>query len=618
MSEESRKTKQPQELSEKKISRKKALSRRPVRRKTASFRPEKPAFAEEKNLFKKRSFTGQFLSFRRSGLGVFDAFFNAFYMTLTEKSIEKEEKRLKKKGLAQSFSHLDHHGFILKLISFLPRKIGAIRGYLTSLWTREAGKGKYSKREFFKKHQFAFALIGFALLIALFIAVQLSRPVVLRAEIDGKVIGVVESKHLVDSAVNQLEDNVEIILGKNFHFPYKISYSFARQWGRTLTDKSKISETLYTYVSDYICTASGLYVDDVLVAVCQNEEEIQRGLDDLVAAYALPGEVGIFNEIRIITQAYPTESILQKEAYSHLLKEMLVPLADRKKEHVDAVLTPEASLNPSQNESVPVMAAVADSAFIPETKKISKSNYPEPIDEIKLDFYRSEYRRYEVEVPFKTQYVESRDHYTSMVDTTQVGSNGLATVEEEIFYVNGKEAKRKVLGEVVHRAPVNRVISIGTKLLPEELEDSSSLGEKVFIVPKVGMVNYYYGYRESGMHYGWDIPGNEGDNLYAAASGTVIVAIGQNGSFSNRPENHFGGYGYCVVIQHENGFSTMYAHCSKIFVQLGQEVKQGEKIAAVGNTGNSTGNHVHFEIEKNGRKLDPARYFYQGKATIYD
>ncbi len=606
-----------EEKKEKKIPRKKVLPRRQPRARKSAPRPEKPAFAEEKKIFKKRSFSGQYLSFRRGGLGIFDSFFNSFYITLTERSLEKEKRRLQKKGKAQDFSHLDHHSSALRVLSFLPRKFGVLQGKLASLWSGE-GKGKYSKREFVKTHKTAFLLLGFAFAIALFAAIQLSRPVVLRAEIDGKVIGIVESKNLVDSAVNQLEDNVEIILGKNFHFPYKISYTFARQWGKTLTDKSKISETLYTYVTDYICTASGLYVDDVLVAVCRSEEELHTGLQELVANFAAPGETGIFNETRVVTQAYPTESILEKDAYFSLLKEMLIPLEERKKENVETdSVFPEKSENASEGESIPAMAVVSDFSFVPDDKKISKSNYPEPIDQIKLDFYRSEYRNYETTLPYQTVYLESAEHYTSMVDTTVPGANGIATVEEEIFYVNGKEAGRSVLNQIVKKAPVNRVVSIGTKLLPEERKDFDP-GDRRFIVPKVGEVNYYYGYRESGMHYGWDIPGDEGDNLYAAASGKVVVAIGQNGAFSNRPANHFSGYGYCVVIEHEDGFSTMYAHCSKIFVQLGQEVKQGEKIAAVGNTGRSDGNHVHFEIEKNGRKLDPARYLYQGKTTIYD
>ena len=170
--------------------------------------------------------------------------------------------------------------------------------------------------------------------------------------------------------------------------------------------------------------------------------------------------------------------------------------------------------------------------------------------------------------------------------------------------------------EKIKKKPVDRVISIGTKILPEAI--SPFKGANSFIVPRVGYVSHYYGPRGEKMHSGWDIPGDEGDNIYAAASGTVVVAIGPNGFFAENTANHYTGYGYCIVIRHPNGFSTMYAHCSDINVTLGQEVKQGEKIGEVGNTGRSDGDHVHFEVILNGQRIDPVPYMYSGTKTIYD
>ena len=604
---------------EKKTVRKRSAKPRKPRAKARVDRPEKPAFAKEKKLFRKRSFRTQYDAFRLGGLGVFDSLFNAFYIFLSEKSLEIEKNRLQKKGRGEEFSSLEHHGIFLRLISLIPRVAGALFGIASILWKRDAGAGKDSRFEFFKKHKIAVGILFFAFAILLFVTIQLSRPVVLRAEIDGVVIGVVESKNVVDSAVNQLEDNVEIILGKNFQFPHKITYTFGRSFQKSITDKSKLSENLYSYVSDYICTAAGLYVDNVLVAVCENPEVAQSGLDELISTKAAPGETGIFNETRIVTQAYPTESILDREAYFSLLNEMLVPLEERKKELLESDPTaPDNTTTPFEEETVPAMEQVLDFTYIPKEKTVSKSNYPESTAKIKLDFYRAEYRKYDAKIPYQTVYVESNSSFTSMVDTTVGGRDGVATLEEEVYYVNGKIAGRKVIREVIKRQPVNKEISIGTKLLPEDLQNFADLGDRRFIMPCLGTVNYYFGERESGMHYGWDIPGPEGENIYAAASGTVVVAIDQNGIFSNRPNNRFTGYGHCVVIQHEDGFSTMYAHCSKVYVKLGQEVKQGEKIAAMGNTGKSDGSHLHFEIERGNVKLDPKKYIYQGKTTIYD
>jgi murein DD-endopeptidase MepM/ murein hydrolase activator NlpD len=72
-----------------------------------------------------------------------------------------------------------------------------------------------------------------------------------------------------------------------------------------------------------------------------------------------------------------------------------------------------------------------------------------------------------------------------------------------------------------------------------------------------------------------------------------------------------GGYGNLVVISHGNNIETYYGHCSKIYVKKGQTVSSGDVIAAVGSTGRSTGNHLHFEIRKNGNQINPQKYVYK-------
>ena len=99
-------------------------------------------------------------------------------------------------------------------------------------------------------------------------------------------------------------------------------------------------------------------------------------------------------------------------------------------------------------------------------------------------------------------------------------------------------------------------------------------------------------------HTGLDIATAAGTPIKAAASGTV--------TFSGRK----GSYGYMVVISHGNNVQTYYAHCSKLYVSAGQTVTQGQKIAAVGSTGNSTGPHLHLEVRVNGVAYNPQNYVY--------
>ena len=102
----------------------------------------------------------------------------------------------------------------------------------------------------------------------------------------------------------------------------------------------------------------------------------------------------------------------------------------------------------------------------------------------------------------------------------------------------------------------------------------------------------------SGKHTGLDIAASTGTKIKACAGGTVTFS------------GYKGSYGYMVVINHGNGIETYYAHCSKLYVSAGKQVNQGDVIAAVGNTGNSTGPHLHLEIRVNGVAYNPQNYLY--------
>lgn len=104
---------------------------------------------------------------------------------------------------------------------------------------------------------------------------------------------------------------------------------------------------------------------------------------------------------------------------------------------------------------------------------------------------------------------------------------------------------------------------------------------------------YYYGKKVTDFHMGIDIPAPVGTDIYAVQSGKVIVA-----------QSH-SSYGNYIVIDHGGGISTLYAHCSQLLVKVGDEVVQGDHIAEMGSTGNSTGSHVHFEVRVDGKHEDP-------------
>jgi len=112
-----------------------------------------------------------------------------------------------------------------------------------------------------------------------------------------------------------------------------------------------------------------------------------------------------------------------------------------------------------------------------------------------------------------------------------------------------------------------------------------------------------FGYRSnpfhsgsSEFHSGLDFRGNRGDAARATASGRVVSA-GWNG-----------GYGNCVQIRHANGYETLYGHLSKISVQVGQQVQAGQIVGLIGSTGRSTGSHLHYEVRKNNKPVNPTDF----------
>lgn len=126
-------------------------------------------------------------------------------------------------------------------------------------------------------------------------------------------------------------------------------------------------------------------------------------------------------------------------------------------------------------------------------------------------------------------------------------------------------------------------------------------------LPESFTITSYFGNREDpftgqpSYHDGTDIAAPAGTPILAAADGTVETA--------NGTDSWGGGYGYYIKIRHDDSSETLYAHCSAVCVSAGQKVEQGEVIGYVGTTGNSTGNHLHFEIWVNGQKTDALNYF---------
>ena len=166
-------------------------------------------------------------------------------------------------------------------------------------------------------------------------------------------------------------------------------------------------------------------------------------------------------------------------------------------------------------------------------------------------------------------------------------------VDYDVYKENGIITERIATAVNVLKEPVTKQVKVGTKKRPVHMATGK------FRNPfAAGMITSRYGTRSRGFHTGLDLAGSTGSPVYASDGGTVSFA------------GWSGGYGKVIKINHGNGYETYYAHLSSINVKSGQKVAKGEMIGRVGNTGNSTGPHLHFEIRLNGQTLNPAKYIY--------
>lgn len=140
------------------------------------------------------------------------------------------------------------------------------------------------------------------------------------------------------------------------------------------------------------------------------------------------------------------------------------------------------------------------------------------------------------------------------------------------------------------------------KTVVSETSYPTNLGVTLIQPVSGGTISSRFGIRSRDNHKGLDIAAPRGTAIKAAASGTVIFA-GSGAPYS--------GYGNVVVIQSTSSVTIRYGHCSALYVKKGESVVQGQVIAAVGSTGISTGNHLHFEIRYNGKAVNPQNYVYK-------
>lgn len=212
---------------------------------------------------------------------------------------------------------------------------------------------------------------------------------------------------------------------------------------------------------------------------------------------------------------------------------------------------------------------------------------PEP--ELSVNYVIEQYYEEDYEAP--VEYVDNNNWYTTQSKVLQEPSAGHRKVVALVSYTDDGEVSREIEKEEVTYQAVPKVVERGTIVPPTYIKPISG-----------GRLSSGFGKRNTGIkgastyHKGVDWATPTGTAVVASSSGVVTRA------------GWGSGYGYCVYLRHSDGRETRYGHLSKVLVSVGQSVSQGQKIALSGNTGVSSGPHLHFEILINGSQVNPLNY----------
>lgn len=428
--------------------------------------------------------------------------------------------------------------------------------------------------------------------------------------LDSQYIGAVDNKNVIEEISQEKIKNEQ----KNYKdMPLAVEdlVIVPEQTFRPTANNEKTSEMLKQELQ-VVVASTAIVIDDQSVAHFANKEDAEKALalykQQFVSEEALAqvesqkeseeplpaiqkGEsrildVSLSKEVSFSEEKISPENLLTVEEGVNLLeKGSLVEKTYKVKEN-DVLGGIASSHNMELKQLLALNPGMDEESIIRPGDEL-KVEAPQPFLKVMVQ----EESLIEETIPYKTEIVKDDSLPKGETRIKQEGQEGTKLRHYVVFKENGKQVKVETKSDEVVKEPTSKIVIKGTKVIP-------SRGTGSLAWPAVGgYVSSKMGTRWGKMHKGIDIARPSNKTIKAADNGKVVSA-----GFS-------GGYGNKVVIDHNNGMRTVYAHLSSISVSVGQTVSRGQKIGVMGSTGNSTGVHLHFEVYVNGSLRNPLDYF---------
>ena len=411
---------------------------------------------------------------------------------------------------------------------------------------------------------------------------------------NGQKLGLVKEKDdvlqitdLVQGALTE-EKNMKIVIDAkdDITFHRKLALDESQ-----IDDSEQVLKRL-TYMGDLKVKAIGIYVDGKKIGAVQDRKTAEKALKDVADKYTKKGDnieiekVSFLEKVDIDPCSTDLEDLHSEEEMVDLL------CTSGEKETVHKVVAGDTLHSIAKKYDVWEDQLLADNKGINSKKLEVGSNIIVKQQAPVLTYEVIEKITYDKVIEHKVEEQKSADIYEGMTETQQAGSDGLSEITARVTLQNGKKVEEEDLVTTVKEEPVTEVVLVGTKERPPTVGS----GKYIWPLKDSFTQSSGFGSRWGRQHKGIDLAVSVGTTVYAADGGTVVEA------------QYSGSYGNVVMIDHQNGQETRYAHNSKLLVKKGDKVYQGQPIAKSGNTGRSTGPHVHFEIRFNGEPRNPLNY----------
>ncbi|MGN1080858.1 MAG: M23 family metallopeptidase [Acutalibacteraceae bacterium] len=432
------------------------------------------------------------------------------------------------------------------------------------------------------------ALIGFIILAGYLFN---GFCVALKVTYNGETIGYVDSCEVFNDAYDKMEQRM---VGVEDLYPTVkapvYSMSIVRNSGISTSDE--LCDKMLEINCDSLTEATGVFYGSSLIGVSDDktamESSIAQFLINRSGESDDEGTIEFCREITYQTGLFPSVSVVSASQFDKNINTPYYVTATYSTVRGDTFESVAADYNMEYSDFITLNYDIYSKSTRLSAGTVLLVKVPKY--ELETQFYT--YDSYTQTLEYGIIQNADPSHYIGYSAISSEGRDGLEKITVKVITQEGVVKDTIITDRKTVVEPVDEVVTIGTK----STGNVSYLTKYLWPTKTTGFyISAYYG--DGRNHKGIDIAVPTGTEIFAADDGIVT-----NSGFDA------GGYGYYVIITHTDGYKTVYGHCSVLLVNTGDTVSRGDLIAYSGNTGNTTGPHLHFEVRYNGDRIDPAPF----------